>query len=260
MILEVSDLHFSYGSNPILKGIDLQLDEAEIACVVGPNGSGKSTLVKCINSLLRPKRGRVFVDGTRISSLSTMEIARNIGYVAQSSNMLYSATVFDTVMMGRRPHASAGTRERDIEIVMDILFQLDLGSIALREFNQLSGGQQQRVLIARAIAQTPRVLLLDEPTSALDIAHQLEVMEILHELIHAQQMAVLMVVHDLNLASRFADKIIMLSDGQIHSSGAAEETITRDNLRLVYGVDTSIHDVNGKRFVVPLTRVGLDER
>ncbi len=260
MILEVSDLHFSYGSNPILKGIDLHLDGAEIACVVGPNGSGKSTLVKCINSLLRPKRGSVFIDGTRISSLSTMEIARNIGYVAQTSNMLYSATVFDTVMMGRRPHASVSTRERDIEIVMDILFRLDLGSIALREFNQLSGGQQQRVLIARAIAQTPRVLLLDEPTSALDIAHQLEVMEILHGLMHAQQMAVLMVVHDLNLASRFADKIIMLSDGQIHSSGAAEETITRDNLRLVYGVETSIHDVNGKRFVVPLTQVGSEGR
>ena len=201
MKVEVKDLYFSYPGKDVLKGIDLEIKDNDIVCVVGPNGSGKSTLVKCIEGLQPPDRGKIYLDGSDSGSLSRIEIARLIGYVPQISSQLFSASVFDTVMMGRKPHFSWRCSDKDIDVVADVLEQMGLEDLAMNEFNCLSGGQQQRVLIARALAQDPRFLLLDEPTSALDIAHQLEVMEIIHNSVHKRSIGVLMVIHDLNLAS-----------------------------------------------------------
>lgn len=255
MNLKVENLHFSYPAKPVLRGVDLELGETEIICIVGPNGSGKSTLVKCIEALLKPSEGRILLGGKESSRMSTLEVAKIIGYVPQSTKQVFSSTVFDTVMMGRKPHSTWRSSEADIEVVLDILVQMELGNIALRDFNHLSGGQQQRVLIARALAQDPKILLLDEPTSALDIAHQLEVMEIIHGLVHEKRMAALMVVHDLNLASRYADKIVMLDEGKIHAVGTAEETFTNINIEKVYGVEASITNHSGKLSVIPIRRV-----
>lgn len=254
MILKVENLHYSYSEKVVLQGVELEIGETEITCIVGPNGSGKSTLVKCIDALLVPKVGNIFLRGEDIRTMSTLDIARNIGYVPQSSRQIYSATVFDTVLMGRKPHSSWHSSDEDIDIVLDILLQMELGDIALRDFNHLSGGQQQRVLIARALAQEPEILLLDEPTSALDICHQLEVMEIIHNLVHKKRIAALMVVHDLNLASRYADKIVMLNDGRIHSVGTAEETLTKENIEEVYGVEAIITTNVGKLSIIPIKR------
>ncbi|MBF9016520.1 MULTISPECIES: ABC transporter ATP-binding protein [unclassified Oceanispirochaeta] len=255
MNIIVEDLHFSYPGKDVLKGIDLCLEETEIMCIIGPNGSGKSTLVKCIEDLLKPQQGRILLGGTDSRKLSSLDIARIIGYVPQISKQIFSTTVFDAVLMGRKPHSSWRSSSEDIDVVIEILITMDLADIALQEFNNLSGGQQQRVLIARALAQKPKVLLLDEPTSALDIAHQLEVMEIIHNLVHKQRIAVLMVVHDLNLASRYADKIVMLDDGKIHTSGTAEKTLTCRNIEKVYGVEVDISGHTGKLAVTPIRRV-----
>jgi iron complex transport system ATP-binding protein len=258
VILTVTDLHFSYGNAPVLEGIDLSVAGQQIVCVVGPNGSGKSTLVKCVDSILKPRRGTVLFQGRDVGAMSIAERARHVAYVPQSTSQLYSSTVFDTVMMGRRPYASESTREHDVDVCVEVLLSLGLDDIALREFNELSGGQQQRVLIARSLAQEPKLLLLDEPTSALDVAHQLEVMEIIHGLAHERGTGVLMVVHDLNLASRFADRIVMLNDGRVHVAGAADQVFTVEHIRRVYGVESVVESRAGALFVLPLRRVAPD--
>ena len=255
MNLQVEDLYFSYPGKDVLQGVSLHLGEQEIMCVVGPNGSGKSTLVKCIEGLQPPKSGKIYFDETDSSSLSRLEIARRIGYVPQSSNQLFSSTVFDTVMMGRKPHYSWRCGDEDIDIIVDILQLMELEDLAMNEYNNLSGGQQQRVLIARALAQEPQLLLLDEPTSALDISHQLEVMEVIHDLVHKRGIGVIMVIHDLNLASRYADCILMLHEGGVFACGDAADTLTEVNIEKVYGVEASIHSHDGTLSVTPVRRV-----
>jgi iron complex transport system ATP-binding protein len=254
MRIDVEQVSFSYSNADVLHDVSLQIVEEEIVCVVGPNGSGKSTLVKCIESLLIPKSGTVLFDGNDYRTMGRMEIARLLGYVPQSNNYFFSTTVFDTVLMGRRPYSSWQSGEHDIETVIDILTRMELEDIALRDFNQLSGGQQQRVLIARALAQEPKALILDEPTSALDIAHQLEVMDIIHSLVHEQRISVLMIVHDLNLAARYADRTILLKEGQVYAEGRPEEVFTVPNMADVYGIETSIQRNNGSISIYPVRR------
>ena len=255
MRVKVEDLYFSYPGKDVLKGINLELQEQEIMCIVGPNGSGKSTLVKCIEGLQHPGAGRIYFNEWDASGLSRLDTARLIGYVPQCSNQLFSATVFDTVLMGRKPHYAWRSSDEDIDIVIDILRLMELDELAMNEYNNLSGGQQQRVLVARALAQQPRLLLLDEPTSALDIAHQLEVMEVIHALVHRHGIGVIMVIHDLNLASRYADRILMLHEGTVFASGSAEETLTESNIENVYGVEANIHSHDGILSVTPVRRV-----
>ncbi len=255
MKVVVEDLYYSYPGKDVLKGVNLSLKETEIMCVVGPNGSGKSTLVKCVEGLQMPRSGKILFNGEDASGFSRPEIARMIGYVPQSSGQLFSSSVFDTVLMGRKPYYSWRCSDEDIDIVADILQLMELDDLAMDNFNNLSGGQQQRVLIARALAQMPELLLLDEPTSALDIAHQLEVMEIIHDLVHDRKISVMMVIHDLNLASRYADNILMLFEGRVYATGSAKDTLTRPNIAEVYGVETSIHDLDGTLSVTPVRRV-----
>jgi iron complex transport system ATP-binding protein len=254
MKITVEELFFSYSETDVLKDVSLRVEEEEIVCIVGPNGSGKSTLVKCIEHLLTPKSGTVLFDGVDYRSISRMDIARLLGYVPQSNQYFFAATVFDTVLLGRRPYTSWQSGEHDIEVVVDILTRMELEGIALRNFNELSGGQQQRVLIARALDQEPRALILDEPTSALDIAHQLEVMDIIHDLVHEHRISVLMIVHDLNLAARYADRIILLREGEVFAEGPPSEVITRSNLADVYRIEASVRMYEGAVSVYPLCR------
>lgn len=260
MNLIVKNIKFSYSTKPILKGVSFVLNETEIMCVVGPNGSGKSTLIKCIEGLLNYKEGSVFLSNVDIKSMNQREIAKQIAYVPQSTRQLFSSTVFDTILMGRNPYYSWKKSDKDVEIVIDVITKMGLENIALQDFNQLSGGQQQRVLIARAIAQQPKILLLDEPTSALDISHQLEVMEIIHSLAHSQKMQVLIIVHDLNLAARYANKILMLKDGKVFALGSPNEVLTTKNIEEVYGVKSSINLCEGSLSVIPIKRINKQNK
>lgn len=254
MKIEIRNLYFSYPSKSILEDINITVKEAEIVCIVGPNGSGKSTLIKCIDKLLTPCKGKILFDGTDTCSLSRLEIAKRIGYVPQSTAAAFSTTVLDTVLMGRKPYSAWKNSEHDLDTVIEILEKLDLKDTALMEFDRLSGGQQQRVLVARALAQSPKALLLDEPTSALDIAHQLEIMDILRSLAHRSKVSVLMIVHDLNLACRYADRIVMLQDGRIRADGLPQEVFTQNNILEVYGVEVDIHEHDDVLSITPIRR------
>ena len=254
MTIDIRDLSFSYPEKSVLRGIHLVVADAHIVCVVGPNGSGKSTLIKCIETLIRPAGGRVLLDGIDAKTFSRREIATRLGYVPQSTNQLYSTSVFDTVLMGRKPGGRPG--EDDIDAVIDLLVRMDLVDIALRDYNHLSGGQQQRVLIARAMAQEPGALLFDEPTSSLDIAHQLEVMDIVRSEVNDRRISAVIVIHDLNLAARFADRIAILHEGIVYAEGPPADVLTERAIAEVYGVEADVSSRNGVVSVLPLRPCG----
>ena len=212
--LKIKDVEFGYSSMPVLRNVNIELAESEILGVVGPNGAGKSTLLRCIDRILIPQKGCIMLDGRDIREISRMELARKIGYVPQDGSQIFPATVFDTVLMGRRPHLGWRSSERDTEKVLETLKMLNIEDLAMRDINELSGGQQQKVFIARALTQEPELLLLDEPTSNLDIRHQLEVMEIVKRVVRERGISAIMAIHDLNLASRYADRIIMMNGGR----------------------------------------------
>jgi len=256
MKLKVNNLEFSYSSTPVLEDITMELAESEMIGIVGPNGAGKSTLIRCIDRILKPKQGSILLDGEEIQDMGMMEIARKIGYVPQTTSHSFPTTVFDTVLMGRRPHLKWRSSEKDTKKVVEVLKLMEIEDLAMRDLNELSGGQQQKVLIARALAQEAGVLLLDEPTSNLDIKHQLEVMEIIKYLVATKRVSAIMAVHDLNLASRYADRVIIMKIGRIVDAGIPCDVLTPANIRSVYGVEAEV--INGNRgmsYVVPIRSV-----
>ena len=260
MKLTINHLSFSYSSSPILKGIDLALDLGEVLSIVGPNGSGKSTLLKCINRILKTKGNTVFVDGKDINKLNLKELSKIMGYVPQSSVSVFPFTVFDIVMMGRTPYIHWSPSEQDYEIVAETLDFLGLSDLAMRHFNELSGGEQQKVIIARALAQQPKILLLDEPTSNLDIKHQLEILCILKDLAQSKHCSIIVAMHDLNMASRFSDKMLMLKKGCIFAVGTPEKVLTEENIEAVYGIKAKVtKSIMGKPQVVPLEPISSKE-
>ena len=240
MKLVVNRLSFSYNSIAALKNVKLELCLNEVLSIVGPNGSGKTTLLKCIDRILKPSQGAVLVDGRDVANIGLGELSKIIGYVPQSSTSTFPFTVFDMVLMGRKPYIQWSVGERDKEIVAEILTFLGISKLAARYFNELSGGEQQKVIVARALAQQPQILLLDEPTSNLDIKHQLEVLNIVKDLTRSRQLSVIMAMHDLNLASRFSDKMIMLKHGSIFAVGTSKSVLTEENIESVYGVKSHV--------------------
>ncbi len=252
MKMRIKGLVFSYNSIPTLKDVTLEINKSEIVAVVGPNGSGKTTLLKCIDRILKPQKGVILINGRDIKDFSQIEIARIIGYVPQSVKQLFPATVFEVVLMGRRPHVSWRCSKRDVEKVFKVLRLMEIEDIAMRDFNELSGGQQQKVLIARALAQEPEILLLDEPTANLDIRHQLEVMEIVRTIVKRKGMIAIVAIHDLNLASRYADRIVMMKDGKIFAAGKPDEILTPDNIEKTYNIKVKVAKLNGIVHIMPL--------
>jgi iron complex transport system ATP-binding protein len=243
--LRVKGVSFGYGSVEALNNITFEVRDGELLSIIGPNGSGKSTLLRCIDKILKPKKGVIMVDERDILRMNLKESARTVGYVPQSAVNSFPFTVFDVVLMGRKPYISWGVGKRDIELVSEILEFLGLSSMAMRYFNELSGGERQKVLIARALAQEPELLLFDEPTSNLDIRHQLEVLEVVRNLKGEKGVSVIMAMHDLNLASRFSDRLIMLNSGRIFATGTPEEVLIAENIREVYGVEVEVSQRDG---------------
>ncbi len=255
--IKINDVEFRYASKPILKNICLELAPSEVTAVCGPNGVGKSTLIKCINKVLKPK-GSIRLGVKEIKDMRMMHIARHIGYVPQRVSNVFSITVFEMVLMGRRPHLGWKSSQTDNAKVIKILRRMQIEELAFTDFNQLSGGQQQKVIIARALAQEPDVLLLDEPTSSLDLRHQLEVMELVRTLADKKGLTVAMAVHDLNMAACYADKVVLMKNGQIYDAGDTSSVLTPDNILSVYGVVAAVKKENGKPFIVPIS-IGRDE-
>lgn len=254
MKLEIKGVGFSYGSRPALENVIMSVEEGEVVSIVGPNGSGKSTLLKCIDKILKPK-GTIMVDGADLGRVKLKELAKLLGYVPQSVAHSFPATVFDTVLLGRKPYISQSVSSRDLEIVSNIISSMGLKDMVLRQTNELSGGERQKVLMARALAQEPQVLLLDEPTSNLDMRHQLEVLSLVKSLVKKRKMAAVMAIHDLNLAAKYSDQIIFLEKGRIYNAGKPTEVITRENIKKIYGVEVDITNNSGNIHIVPIAPV-----
>jgi len=249
--ITIKGLSFNYNSSTILDDLDLVVDDSQVLGLVGPNGSGKTTLIKCIDRILKPK-GSILLDDSDIETMNQKEIAKHLGYVPQSSSTPISTSVFDTVLMGRKPHISWRVSDADLDKVADILQLLRLEDLAMRDLSQLSGGQKQKVLIARALCQEPSVLLLDEPTSNLDMKHQLEVMETITTLVKQKNISAVMALHDLNLAARFVDKLAILKGGRIYAAGEPADLLNERNIREVYGVEAIVMDNLDRPYIIPL--------
>jgi iron complex transport system ATP-binding protein len=251
MKIELKDLEFGYDpKNPVLKDVNYIFDKPEFVCIMGPNGVGKSTLVHCINKILKPTGGAVFVNDEDVSGIKLKELASHMGYVPASSEDSFPLTVVDTIMVGLQNDAKFGTSKEDLEKTYDALKLMKIEHLAMRNFNELSAGQHQKVVLARGIVRMPEVVILDEPTSNLDVRHQLDVTKTLSELPRTKNMMVLMISHDINITAKYADRIIMLYGGSIYAVGTPSEVLTKENIRKVYGVDADIIEVDGRPHVI----------
>lgn len=241
-LLEVRNLSFSYGENRVLEEIDLSIPENELVSVLGINGAGKSTLLKCLNRIITPQTAEIKLKSKDVQELDLVEISKLISYVPQSVRSSFSMDVFDVVLLGRRPYINWRIGERDREVVSETLRFLNLEDFAFRKFNKLSGGERQRIIIAKAIAQEPQLFLLDEPTSDLDLKNQIQVMKKLRSLVSDSESSksALVAIHDINIAARFSDRIILLSDGKIVADGTPIEVLTSENIAKVFGVTSEI--------------------
>lgn len=240
MRVDVSDVRFGYGSSgpEVLHGVSLTAESGAFYGVIGPNGSGKSTLLRVIGGAVRPWSGRVLLGGQDISRMSPRQTARLAAAVGTSEAMIFPFTVEETVLMGRSPHIRflASETAADIAKAREAMDRTGVTHLAKRRITALSSGERQRVLIARALAQEPKVLLLDEPTAHLDVNFQVEIMELVSMLAHKSGITTIAVLHDLNLAGRYCDQITMLSSGQAAAQGGPREVLTEENLLDVYGV------------------------
>lgn len=249
MKIEIEGLEFSYNSTPVLEDVNLKLEKGETLSIIGPNASGKTTLLKCINKILKPQGGTILIDGEGLSELGKEDIARKIGHVPQAGEESFPVTVFDTVLMGRKPHGGWKPGEKDLEIASEVIEKMNLKDIAMRNIGEISGGQRQKVLIARALAQDPEILLLDEPTSSLDLRHQLEVLDLVKKETK-EGISAVMAMHDLNLAARYSNKILMLNNGKIFAAGG-REVLSPENIESVYGVKVCVTEDSGQPMIIP---------
>lgn len=248
-MIQVKDLCFSYGGTPVLERVSFQAEPGTCTAVLGNNGAGKSTLITCMNRVRTPAGGCVLVDGRDVLRLRRDQAARLVSYVAQKSELGH-VTVYDTVLLGRRPYFHWNLTEQDHAMVRQALERLDLTAYALRYLDELSGGELQKVMLARALVQEPRLLLLDEPTSSLDPKNQHEVLALVHQVAKERQIAVLVILHDLNLALRYCGQFLFLKGGRIFAQGGLE-VMNPETIRAVYGMQVHVYTVDNVPVVVP---------
>lgn len=235
-MLTARDLYYDYPGHQVLRGVSLSLAPGEVLAVLGQNGAGKSTLLRCLAGALQPK-GQVELDGRPLRAVPPGERARLLAFVPQHVPTRLPMTVFEAVLLGRRPYLSWRPRPQDLEAAWEALSLLGLEELAHREFSEISGGQRQKAALARALAQESRLLVMDEPTSSLDLRHQLEVMTLLCAQAEERDTGVILAVHDLNLAARFAHRAILLHGGRVEADGPPSEVLTEESIRRVYGVE-----------------------
>jgi iron complex transport system ATP-binding protein len=226
----------------VLEDVSLSVKEGNFVGILGPNGSGKTTLLKSISRILKPNRGTILLNEADIYSLESIEVAKQMGVVPQDSNIGFNFAALDVVLMGRNPHMKRFQMEsgKDMAIARKVMKLTNTWEFAERPINELSGGERQRVIIARALAQEPRILLLDEPLTHLDIVNQLEIMDLVKELCVKEGLIVLAVFHDLNLAARYCNVAVMLKNGKIFSAGSLNEILTSENIKGVFNVDAIV--------------------
>lgn len=261
-VIEARDIKFKYNKRWVLNDVAFQTHEGEFLGIIGPNGSGKTTLIKIIDGLLMPDEGAVFLRGKNIRHFKRNDIAKVVAMVPQDAPLVFPFTVQEVVMMGRAPHLGRLRFEgtSDYEIVRTAMETADILPFASRSINELSGGERQRVLIARALAQEPQVILLDESTAFLDIKHQIAFFDLMKILNKEEGLTVIAVTHDMNLASLYCDRIMLLDSGRVHTIGVPDEVLTQSNIKEVYDTDVlvDLNPVTGSPRVTLLALHPLD--
>ncbi|MFJ7191609.1 ABC transporter ATP-binding protein [Streptomyces bacillaris] len=256
--LTAEHLTLGYGDRTVVSALDLVVPPGAVTVIVGANACGKSTLLRSMSRLLAPREGRVVLDGKEVHRLPAKELARTLGLLPQSPVAPEGITVSDLVGRGRHPHQSMFSRwnEKDDAAVASALEATATEPLADRAVDELSGGQRQRVWIAMALAQQTDLLLLDEPTTFLDASHQIEVLDLLTDLNRSRGTTIVMVLHDLNLAARYADHLIALADGKLHSFGTPAEVLTEETVRAVFGLESRVIEdpVSGRPLMLPIGR------
>lgn len=254
-MLKVKDLNVRYGNRHILKNVSLQAKKGEIIGIVGPNGSGKTTFLKTLAKYLIPESGSIYIDKVDITIMSNREIARNVAVVSQTVSISFDFTVKDIVLMGRTPYIKGRESPEDIRIAEDAMRKTNTHQFRDRLVTQLSGGELQRVIIARALAQTPGILLLDEPTSHLDICHQAEIFGMVKKA-SLKGLTVIAVIHDLNLAAHYCDRICLLKAGEIVSTGCPDSVFTEQNLEHTFNIPVEVSrlNTNNSLCIMPVLR------
>jgi iron complex transport system ATP-binding protein len=256
--LTIGGVDVSYGSVDVLKDVNFGVESGQFLGILGPNGSGKTTLLKSISRVLKPKRGSILVGDKDIYEMKSVDVAKQLAVVPQETPMTFDFTALEVVLMGRNPHMTRFKMEgkNDLEIAKHAMEITRTWEFADRSVTELSGGERQRVIIARALTQEPKILLLDEPTTHLDISNQLEIMDLIKHLCETRKLLIVAVFHDFNLAARYCDSIILLKDGKIVALGKADDTLTSKNVKKVFSVDTIVkkHPITGQLHVIPISR------
>jgi iron complex transport system ATP-binding protein len=256
--LVIEDIDCFYDSAKVLENIRFSVKTGTFLGILGPNGSGKTTLLKSISRVLKPRKGAILLDDANIYKMKTTEVAKNMAVVPQDSSISFSFTALQIVLMGRAPHLSRLQTEssKDIDIAKKAMEYTGTLHLAQRLVTELSGGERQRVIIARALTQQPKILLLDEPTSHLDVSNQIEIMDILKQLCLEKKLLIVGVFHDFNLAARYCDSIILLKSGKVVAAGKASEILTCENIKAVFKIDAIVnkHPVTGLPYVIPISK------
>ncbi len=254
-MLDIQKLTVGYGRGTVLRDVSLSVAPGQILAVVGPNGAGKSTLVRAVSGVLPTEGGHITIDGRPLHALSPQERARCLAVVPQTRQLPGMFTVYQTILLGRTPYLGwlGQASAQDHAQVRWALERADLTHLATRKVGELSGGEQQRILLARALAQAAPVLLLDEPTTHLDLQHQSSLLNLLRELVAEGRMAALIVLHDLNLAGLYADRVALLVDGRLQAIGTPAEVLTGSNLTSVFQIPIDVipHPAYGTPLVLP---------
>ena len=256
--LNVENLTLGYGDRTVIDSLDLVVPPGKVTAIIGANACGKSTLLRSMSRLLAPRAGQVLLDGKAVHSIPAKQLARTLGLLPQSPIAPEGITVADLVGRGRHPHQGICARWNadDDAAVAAALDATETAALADRAVDELSGGQRQRVWIAMALAQQTDLLLLDEPTTFLDVSHQIEVLDLLTDLNRARGTTIVMVLHDLNLAARYADHLVAVADGKLHAAGRPEDVLTEAPVRTVFGMDNMVitDPSSGKPLMLPLGR------
>lgn len=253
--IKVKELHVNYGEKEIIKNISFQVDDGEIVTIIGPNGSGKSTILKAISRCLKPVKGKVYLDDENIYHINTKKVAQKLAILPQVKNVSSDITVENLVSYGRYPHLNFGKKlsSKDLEIIDWAIEKTDLEDLRKRFVTTLSGGERQRAWIAMSLTQKPKVLLLDEPTTFLDISYQIEVLELVKELNKTLNLTVIMVLHDLNQAARYSDKIFVIKEGILKEAGFPHDIIKDSLLKDVFKIEADIYQdkINDCPYFIP---------
>ena len=256
MPLEIQDMDAYYGSTKILDSINFSASHGELMGIIGPNGSGKTTLLRTISRILKPKVGAILLEGRDVQGMKDREFSRNFAAVPQDTTINFDFSALDIVIMGRSPHLGRLEleTEKDIEIARRSMELTNCWRLAERPITELSGGERQLVIIARALTQEPKVLLLDEPTSHLDIKYQIEIMELLKRLTTEEKLIVIAVIHDLNLAARYCDRLVLLHNGKIITLGTQTQVLTAENIKNTFGAAVIVkkHALTNQCYVSPV--------